>query len=51
MSKEQRAEPWVHTKGMRDPVPSVGVIAHDTQKPGAMTQWLLSCCSFAGCLD
>lgn len=50
MSKEQKTEPWVHTKGMGDPVLSVGVIAHITQNPGAMTQRPLSCCSFAGCL-
>lgn len=40
MSEEWKAEPWVLTKGMRDPVLSVGVIAHVTQSPGAVAQQL-----------
>lgn len=40
INKEWKAEPWVLRKAMRDPVLSVGVIAHVTQSPGAMAQQL-----------
>lgn len=40
MSEKWKAEPWVLTKGMRDPVLSVGVIAHVTQSPSAVAQQL-----------
>lgn len=35
VSKDWKAEPWVLTRGARDPVLSVGVLAHVTQSQGS----------------
>lgn len=47
MSKEWKTEPWVLTKGMRDPALIVGVIAHVTQVPWPSNS-VLSICRLFG---